>query len=124
MKLSSSQLTKLKPGIKNGSEVTLSLSSNLNKNSNDESNCQHKLILTDTQFSRLSKAFPNSSSANIKFSKTKLSKLIRSRGIIADCSTFILQAMFLTGVQTLKKGVKRGVTLAKNAVPELAEKAT
>ena len=36
MKLSSSQLTKLKPGIKNGSEVTLSLSSNLNKDSNDE----------------------------------------------------------------------------------------
>ena len=32
--------------------------------------------------------------------------------------------MFLTGVQTLKKGVKRGVTLAKNVVPELAEKAT
>lgn len=70
MKLSSSQLTKLKPGIKNGSEVTLSLSSNLNKNSNDESNYPHRLLLTDTQISWLSKAFSNVSAANIKFSKT------------------------------------------------------
>ena len=96
MKLSSSQLTKLKPGIKNGAEVTLSLSSNLNKNSNDESNYPHKLLLTDTQISWLSKAFSNVSAANIKFSKTQLSKLIRSRGIITGCSTSLLQAMFNT----------------------------
>ena len=56
--------------------------------------------------------------------KTQLSKLIRSRGIIADGSTSILQAKFLTGVQRLKRGVKRNVILAKNALPELTEKAT
>ena len=32
--------------------------------------------------------------------------------------------MFPTEVQTFKRGVKRGVILAKNAAPELAEKAT
>ena len=38
LKLSNSQLNKLKPGIKNGTEVTLNLSSNLIRNSNDETN--------------------------------------------------------------------------------------
>ena len=35
VKLSNSQLNKLKPGIKNGTEVTLNLSSNLIRNSYD-----------------------------------------------------------------------------------------
>ena len=38
-------------------------------NSNDETNFPHKLLLTDTQVSSASTAFPNGSSANIKFSK-------------------------------------------------------
>ena len=36
-------------GIKNGTEVTLNLSSNLIGNSNDETNFPHKLLLTNTQ---------------------------------------------------------------------------
>ena len=38
VKLSNSQLNKLKSGIKTGIEVTLNLSSNLIGNSNDETN--------------------------------------------------------------------------------------
>ena len=56
--------------------------------------------------------------------KNSLSKIIQSGGILADLLAFILQVMYLTGAETLKKGGKKGVTLAKNAVPELAEKAT
>ena len=48
LKLSNSQLNNLKCGIKNGTELTLNLSSNLSGNSNDETNFPHKL-LTDTQ---------------------------------------------------------------------------
>ena len=36
----------------------------------DEANVTHNLLLTDTQVSILRKAFANSSSANLKFSKT------------------------------------------------------
>ena len=36
-----------------GNEVTLNFSSNLIGNSNDETNFPHKLILTDTQVSKL-----------------------------------------------------------------------
>ena len=78
VKLSNSQLNKLKSAIKNGTEVILNLSSNLIGNSNNETNFQHKLLLTNTQVSKIRKAFGNGSSANIKFSKTQLSKMIKS----------------------------------------------
>ena len=70
VKLSNSQLNKLKSAIKSGTEVTLNLSSNLIENSNDETNFPHKLLLTDKKVSKIRKAFANGSSANIKFSKT------------------------------------------------------
>ena len=43
VKLSNSQLNKLKSRIKNGIEVTLNLSSNMIGNSNDENNFSYKL---------------------------------------------------------------------------------
>ena len=53
VKLSNSQLNKLKSGIKNGTEVTLKISSNVVGDSNDENNFPHKLLLTTTQVSRI-----------------------------------------------------------------------
>ena len=75
VKLSNSQLNKLKLGIKNNTEVTLKISSNVVGDSNDENNFLHKLLLTNTQVSKLRKAFVNNSSANIKLSKTQLHKI-------------------------------------------------
>ena len=48
--------------------------------SNDEGNFPHELLLTDRQVSSIHKAFSNNSSANVKFSKTHLSKTIQSGG--------------------------------------------
>ena len=48
VKLSNSELNKLKLAIKNGTEVILNLSSNLIKSFNDETNFPHKLLLIDT----------------------------------------------------------------------------
>ena len=42
--------------------------------SNDKTSFLHKSLFTDRHVSRLCKAFANDSSANIKLSKTKLSK--------------------------------------------------
>ena len=81
VKLSNSQLNKLKSGIENGIEVTLNLSSNLAGGSNDETNFSHMLLLINTQVSRLRKAFENNSSADIKLSKTQLSKIVQLGGI-------------------------------------------
>ena len=60
-------------------------------------NFPHKLLLTNTQILRLLKVFGNGWSANRKLSKAQFSKMIQS-GLV--------------------------VILARNAAPELAEKAT
>ena len=76
--MSNSQLNKLKSGIKNGTDVTLKISSNVFGDSNDENNFSHKLLLTNIKVSKLRKAFANDSSANIKLSKTQLHKIGQS----------------------------------------------
>ena len=78
VKLSNSQLNKLKSAIKNESEVVLRLSSNMIGNSDDETNFPHKLLLTNRQVANLRKAFANYLSADIKLSKTQLSNMIQS----------------------------------------------
>ena len=72
-----SKFTKLESTIKNGTEVTFNISSNVG-GSNDENNFPHKLLLTNTQVLRLRKDFANNSSDNIKLSKTQLHKIGQS----------------------------------------------
>ena len=45
---------------------------------NNGTNFRHELLLTDRQVSSLRKSFSNNSSADIKLSKTQLSKMIQS----------------------------------------------
>ena len=80
--MSNSQFDKLKSEIKNSTEITLKISSNVVGDSNDENNFSHKLLLTNTQVSRLCKAFANGSSANIKLSETLLHKIGQSGGFL------------------------------------------
>ena len=72
-----SQINKLKSKITDGTLITLNLSSNAVGESNDETNFPHKLLLTNTQVSKTCNAFTNGSSANIKFSKNRLSRMIQ-----------------------------------------------
>ena len=53
IKLFSLQLEKLKSGIRNSTEVTLNLWSNLVSDSNDETNFPQNFLLTNTQVSKL-----------------------------------------------------------------------
>ena len=73
--MSNPQLNKLKSAIKNATEVALNLSSNLIGNFNDESNFPYKLLLSNTQVSKIRKAFANSPSASVKFLKTQLTQI-------------------------------------------------
>ena len=59
IKLSNSQLDKLKSAIKNKTEVVLRLSSNII--GDDETNFLHKLFLTNRQVANLRKDFANKS---------------------------------------------------------------
>ena len=82
VKLSNSELNKLKSGIKNGTKETLKISSNVVGDYNDENNFPHKLLLTNTEVSKLPKTFANNSSVNIKLSKTQLHKIGQSGGFL------------------------------------------
>ena len=68
IKLSNSQLNKLKSTIKNESDVVLRISSSVFGNSNDNTNFPHKLLLTDRQVANIRKAFSNNLSRDVKFS--------------------------------------------------------
>ena len=76
IKLSTSQLNKLKSAIENENDVVIRLSLNMICDSNDQTNFPHELLLTERQVSSICKAFANNSSVDIKFSKAQLSKMI------------------------------------------------
>ena len=67
VKLSNSQLNKLKPAIKNETDVILRISSGMVGNSNDNIKFAHKLLLTDRQVANIRKAFANNLSTDVKF---------------------------------------------------------
>ena len=69
VKLSNSQLNKLKSAIKKETDFVLRLSSNMIGNSDDETNFPHKSFLANRQVSNLRKAFANHTSTDIKLSK-------------------------------------------------------
>ena len=68
VKLSNSQLNKLKSAMENESEVVLRKSSNAI--GNNKTNFPHEWLLTDRQMLILRKSFANNSSADIKLSRT------------------------------------------------------
>ena len=61
---------KLKSGIKTNIELILKFPPNVVDNSSDGNSFLHKLLLTNTQVSRLGIAFANNSTANIELAKT------------------------------------------------------
>ena len=89
--LSKLWLNKLKSRIKNNTEVTLKISSNV------VVNFPHELLLTNTQVSKLHKTFANNSSANIKLSKTQLHKIEQWRGFLGR----LLGSLLKTGLSLI-----------------------
>ena len=100
--MSNSKLNKLKSGIKNGTEVTLKLSSNVVGDSNDENNFRHKIILTSTNVPRFGKVFANNSSAYIKLSKPKFHEKRQSGGFLGR----LLGPLLKTGLLLMKNVLK------------------
>ena len=77
VRLSNSQLSKLKSATKNENDVVLRISSNMVGNSNNKTNFPHELLLTNRQVENIRKSFANYLSTDIKLSKTQLSKMIQ-----------------------------------------------
>ena len=102
VKLSHSQLNKLKYALKNESEVVLRLLWNRIGNSDYETNFPHKLLLTNRQVANLSIAFANYLSTDIKSSKTQLSKMMQSGGFFGR----LLGPILKTGLPLIKNVIK------------------
>ena len=82
VKLSNSQLNKLKSSIKNETDVVLRISSKMVGDSNDNTNFLHELLLTNSQVANIRKAFANHTSIDIKLSKIQLSKKKQPGGFL------------------------------------------
>ena len=106
VKLSNSQLTKLKSIIKKETDVVIRLSPNMIGDSKGKTNFPHELLLTGRQVSSTRKAFSNNSSVDIKFSKTQLSEMIQSEGFLG---------------KLLGPLLKTGLPLIKNVITPLAK---
>ena len=105
VKLSNSQLNKLKSAIKDETEIVLRLSSNMIVD--NENNVPYKLLLTNRQVAKICKAFANNSSTDIKLSNSQLSKMIQS-------------GVFLG--RLLGPLLKTGLPLTKNVIKPLAKR--
>ena len=73
---------------------------------NNETNFPHKLLLTNRQVSNLRKTFTDNSSADIKLSKTQLSKMVQSGAFLGRLLGPLLRA---------------GLPLIKNVIKPLAK---
>ena len=100
VKLSNSQRNKLKSAITNETEVVLRLSSNMI--GDNKTNFPHTLLLTNRQVANLRKAFANHLSADIKLSKTQLSKMIQSGGFLGR----LLGPLLKTGLPLIENVIK------------------
>ena len=105
-------LKKLKSAIKNETEVVLRLLSNMIGNSDDKINFPHDSLLTNREVGNLRRAFANNLSADIKLSKTQISKMIQSRGFLGR----LLDPLVKTGLPLMKNVIK---PLAKSVLISL-----
>ena len=117
VKLSNSQLNKLKSSIRDKTDVVLRISSIMVGNSNDNINFPHELLLTNRQVANIRKTFANHSSTDIKLSKTQLSKMIQSGRFLGNLLG-ILASPFMKVAMPLAKNVLAplGLTAVMSAI--------
>ena len=104
IKLSNSQLEKLKSAVKNQTEVTLRMSMKMF----DGNELLHELLLTTRQKTTARNAFENNMLADIRLSKTQISKIIQSGGFLGSLLSKISGTL-----------MKVAVPLAKNILAPL-----
>ena len=80
VKLSDTQLRKLKTAVKNKTGSTLRISLKMF----DGNNLSQELLLTTRQKTKLRNAFNNNMSTDIKLSKAQISKIIRSGAFLGS----------------------------------------
>ena len=104
VKLSDTQLKKLKDAVKDNTGTSLRISLKMF----DRNNLPHELLLTTRQKTKLRNAFNNNMLADIKLSKTQIDKIIQSGGFLGPLLS-----------KLAGKLMKVAIPLAKNVLAPL-----
>ena len=113
VKLSDSQLNKLRSSAKNQTGVTL----RINIKMFDGNNLPYKLLLTARQKTKPRNAFENILSAGIKLSKTQISKITNFGGFLGSLPSKIAGPLMKVAVPVAKNNLAPlGIATAASAV--------
>ena len=112
VKLSNSQVNKLKSAVKNKEGTTLTMNARMF----NSDILPHELLLTTRQTTKLRNAIENNLQIDIKLSKAQISKIIQSGGFLGK----ILGPLLRNGLPLLKSVIKPpgllGVTVATSVI--------
>ena len=98
VRLSDSQLKKIKDAVSNNAKTTLRISFKMF----NDNNLPHELLLTARQKSKIRNAFNDNTSTNIKPSKAQINKIIQS----GRCLGKLLGPLLKTGLPLIKNVIK------------------
>ena len=99
VKLSDTQLKKLKTAVKNKTGTTLRMSLKML----DGNDLPHELLLTTRQKINLRNAFNNNMSTDLKLSKAQISKIIQSGGFLGSLLSKLAGPLIRIAVPLAKK---------------------
>ena len=113
VKLSDTQLKKLKTPVKNKTGTTL----RINLKMFNGSNLPHKLLLTTRQKTKVRNAFNNNMSTDLKLSKAQISKIIQSGGFLGSLLSKLASPLMKVAIPLAKNVLAPlGITAAASAV--------
>ena len=113
VKLTDTQLKKLKTAVKNKTGTTLRMSSKMF----DGNDLPHELLLTTQQKTKLRNAFSNNMSTVIKLSKAQISKIIQSGQFLGSLLSKIAGPSMKVAVPFAKNILAPlGITAAASAI--------
>ena len=112
VKLSDTQLKKLKDAVKNNTGTTLRISLKMfNWN-----NLLHELLLTTRQKTKLRNAFNNNMSTDLKLSEAEISKIIQSSGFLGSLLSKLAGPLMKVAIHLAKNILAPlGITAAASA---------
>ena len=113
VKLSDTQLKKLKNAVKNKTGTTL----RINLKIFNGNNLPHELLLTTRQKAKIRNAFNNNMSTDIKLSKAQISKIIQSGGFLGSLLSKLAGPLMKVAVPWAKNILAPlGITAAASAI--------
>ena len=113
VKLSDSQIKKLKDAVKDNTGTTLRISSKMF----DGNNLLHELLLTTRQKTKVRNAFNNNMPTNSKLYKAQINKIIQSRGFLGSLLSKLAVPLMRVAIPLAKNVLAQlGITAAASAI--------